>query len=408
MTITSDQKVINTYVVYAPECKQASAQAHNTFISEFTPILIDHLCKSLNVLLLGDFNYHVNAETYVHTKEFLCLLECFGLKNHVEVENHIKGTALDLVITRENDLLPADITTDTSVTCDHAAVLFGIPAPKPLSEDKTTKCHRWKSLELDAFKSDLSMSDIHLILESNSMSDAVTTYNTILQDLIDKHAPEYDRTFKPRHHTPWYNSTVRDAKRLRRKLERRWRKTQSEPDREAYRAQCQVVWDELVKAKSEHYHNKLSETENHKDVYLIANSLLFGPKVQKLPTHDSVQDLSEQFADYFIQKVVTIRNGLCQNINTDNQCDETDVISILASLKPATNEEISKIIRSSASKSCDLDPIPTWLLKLCLSEMLPVITYIVNLSLSTSTVPYELKLALITPLLKKVLLDPEV
>ena len=237
---------------------------------------------------------------------------------------------------------------------------------------------------------------------------AVTTYNTILQDFIDKHAPEYDRTFKPLHHTPWYNSTVRDAKRLRRRLERRWRKTQSEPDREAYRFQCQVVRDELVKAKSEHYHNKLSEADNHKDVYSIANSLLFGPKVQKLPTHDSVQDLSEQFADYFIQKIVTIRNGLCQNINTDNQCDETDVIFILGSLKPATNEEISKIIRSSASKSCDLDPIPTWLLKLCLSELLPVITYIVNLSLSTSTVPYELKLALIIPLLKKVLLDPEV
>ena len=210
----------------------------------------------------------------------------------------------------------------------------------------------------------------------------------------------YDRTFKPRHYTPWYNSTVHNAKRLRKKLERRWRKTRSEPDREAYHYQCQVVRDELVEAKTEHYHNQLSEADNHKDVYLIANSLLFSPKVQKLPTHDSVQDLSEQFADYFIQKIVTIRNGLWQNINTDNQCDETDVISILGSLNPATNEELSKIIRSSASKSCDLDAIRTWLLKLCLSELLPVLTYIVNLSLSTSAVPYELKLSLITPLLK--------
>ena len=66
------------------------------------------------------------------------------------------------------------------------------------------------------------------------------------------------------------------------------------------------------------------------------------------------------------------------------------------------------IICSSPSKSCDLEPIPTWLLKLCLSELQPVISYIINLSLSTSTVPYELKLALITPLLKKVLLDHEV
>ena len=366
----------NMCVVYAPECKQSSAQAHNTFIREFTPLLVDHLGKSLNMLSLGDFNYHVNAEANVYTKEFLSLLECFGLKNHVQIETHIKDNTLGLVITGENERLPMDITTDTSVTSDHAAVVFGILAPKPLSENKTTKCRRWESLDLDAFKSDLSMSNIHFILESNSRSDAVRTYDTILHDLINKHASEYDWIFKPRHNTSWYNSTVHDAKRLRRKQERRWRNTLSEPDREAYRYKCQVVRDELMVAKSEHYHNKLSGADNHKDVYSIAKSLLFGPKVQKLPINDSVQDLSEQFADYFIKKIVTIRNGLCQNINTDNQCDETGVISILGSLNPATNEEISKIIRSSASKSCDLDPIP--------------------------------ELALITPLLKKVLLYPKV
>ena len=106
--------------------------------------------------------------------------------------------------------------------------------------------------------------------------------------------------------------------------------------------------------------------------------------MQKLPTHDSVQDLSEQFADNFIQEIVTIRNELRQSINIDNQCDETDVIFIQGSIKPTTTEEISKIISSSASKSCDLDPIPTfegfWSsvcltaishhIKFCLSELL--------------------------------------
>ena len=202
VTITFDQKVMNMCVVYAPECKQSSAQAHNTFISEFTPILVDHLVKSLNLIFLGDFNYHVNAEATVYTKEVLSLLECFGLKNHVQIETHIKGNTLDLVITRENELLHLEITTDTSVTSDHAAVLFETPAGKPLSENKTTKCRKWKSLYMDAFKSDLSMSDSNLILESNSMSAAVRTSDTILHDLIDKHAPEYDHTFKPRHNTP--------------------------------------------------------------------------------------------------------------------------------------------------------------------------------------------------------------
>ena len=84
-----------------------------------------------------------------------------------------------------------DITTDTSVTSGHVAVIFGIIAPKPLSEGKTMKCRRWESVNQYAFKADPSMSDIHSILESNSISDAVGTYDTILHDLIDKHALDY-------------------------------------------------------------------------------------------------------------------------------------------------------------------------------------------------------------------------
>ena len=67
-----------------------------------------------------------------------------------------------------------------------------------------------------------------------------------------------------------------------------------------------------------------------------------------------------------------------------------------------------KIIRSSPTKSCGLDPIPTWLLKECLDVLAPVVTEIVNLSLTHSEVPPKLKHALISPLIKKLLLDPDV
>ena len=106
-------------------------------------------------------------------------------------------------------------------------------------------------------------------------------------------------------------------------------------------------------------------------------------EMYKLPTLDSVQDLSKQFADYFIQKIVIIHRALCQSIKADYQCDETGVISNLGPLNPTTNEDISKIIRSAASKSCDLDSMH-WFLKL-----LKLPTVIINLSLSTSTVPYD-------------------
>ena len=54
----------------------------------------------------------------------------------------------------------------------------------------------------------------------------------------------------------------------------------------------------------------------------------------------------------------------------------------MTSFEPATADEVKQLILSSQDKSCDLDPLPTKLLKSCLDILLTPITNIVNLSLS--------------------------
>ena len=56
------------------------------------------------------------------------------------------------------------------------------------------------------------------------------------------------------------------------------------------------------------------------------------------------------------------------------------------------------------SKSCSLDPVPTWLVKLC-PALIPILCDIVNDSLSTAHVPTILKQAHVIPVLKKSNLD---
>ena len=55
----------------------------------------------------------------------------------------------------------------------------------------------------------------------------------------------------------------------------------------------------------------------------------------------------------------------------------------------------------SPVKSCEMDPLPTWLLKECKAELVIIITDIVNMSLRESMIPKSLKTARIRPLLKK-------
>ena len=80
----------------------------------------------------------------------------------------------------------------------------------------------------------------------------------------------------------------------------------------------------------------------------------------------------------------------------------------LTTFMDATEIEIRNIIKLSPAKSCELDPLPTWLLKECIAELVPTITDIVNMSLRVSLMPKSLKTALIRPLLNKTGLDSDI
>ena len=80
----------------------------------------------------------------------------------------------------------------------------------------------------------------------------------------------------------------------------------------------------------------------------------------------------------------------------------------LSTFMDATEIEIRNIIKLSPAKSCEQDPLPTWLLKECIAELVPTITDIVNMSLRDSLMPKSLKTALIRPLLKKTVLDSDI
>ena len=85
--------------------------------------------------------------------------------------------------------------------------------------------------------------------------------------------------------------------------------------------------------------------------------------------------------------------------------DDVALIPELSSLATITEAELRKIIMSSNSKSCHLDPLPTSLLKECLDCLIPTLTRIVNLSIASHSFPLNLKSATVVPLLKKPSLD---
>ena len=81
----------------------------------------------------------------------------------------------------------------------------------------------------------------------------------------------------------------------------------------------------------------------------------------------------------------------------------------LCDFELATCNDICNLVMKATSKlSTDIDIISATLLKSNIATLAPVLTRIVNLSIESSTMPAVMKHAVVTPLLKKSDLDPEI
>ena len=142
-----------------------------------------------------------------------------------------------------------------------------------------------------------------------------------------------------------------------------------------------------------------------KDRWLICNKLLGKRKSTILPDHTCKKEVANRLNNFFVDKIKAIRNDLEAN-PLPLPPDLAEPLPAftgtpLSEFPSVTDEKLRKVITDSRTTSCDLDPLPTWLLKMGIATFLPILLFIVNLSLATGSFTSSLKKAYVTPLLKK-------
>ena len=151
-----------------------------------------------------------------------------------------------------------------------------------------------------------------------------------------------------------------------------------------------------------------NNAENPCQLWNCINKILHRVPAPSLPSHVSIKSLRDSFSSHFKNKICLISSAFPDHTLNPVQVDSLQVNSLLASFKPATvDDEVRKIIMSSPNKSCDLDPLLTTLLKVCLDTLLYPITNIVHESLCSGLFPDGFKQAQVDPLLKMSTLSKE-
>ena len=138
----------------------------------------------------------------------------------------------------------------------------------------------------------------------------VENFQITLTNLLDTHAPIKKRTITLRPYAPLYDS-IDGEKRKRRKLERRWRKSSLSTDRQLYITQCGIVNDMMRDAKSIYYSSIIAENKGNQKVrFLTIDELLQWKQETRFPTSTTSQQLADEFAAFFHDKISKMRCSL--------------------------------------------------------------------------------------------------
>ena len=405
--LTFEHVSVSVSTLHGPVCfvvvyRPGSVKPDSAFFQEFSALLETLATFNSQLIITGDLNVHFEDANDRDTIRMNEMLSSFGLVQHVDQPTHNLGGVLDVIITR-TDCNITDLRMDPPALSDHGPVSCSIPyacAAAPVFAVRHVR--GWKKLDHDAFRLALLSSPLCRdddYYSGMTVDELFDIYNTTLRDALDSFVPKHEVRSRCCS-SPWFDGECRSMKRRVRLLERRYRRSKSQEDR--------LAWIIAIREKHVAFKNKENAywegmvTTNARNPKKLWNSVstILGNKGKRSanPPPFSAAD----FHRFMDEKAEVIRSATAGSPPpTFNRAS-----SSISSFGVCSQKSVHDIIAASAAKSCDLDPVPTFLVKDFLSTLLPFLTRICNASIQEGHVPSSQKEAIVTPSLKKHDLDP--
>ena len=409
INLESAKKMATVIVVYRPEPSKSNRYNISEFFEEFTQLLAQLSCSNKEILIAGDFNFHYNKPANINTIRLCETFDMFNLLQHVQGPTHKSGNTLDLVLTRSDSSIVSDFET-SDLNSDHNCILFNLDLGPKKQSSSQLRYRRTRSINLAKFKTDLNAYARTTACDTPSvtyLNTLVNRYNS-LSDVLDKHAPLVTARAKDRSPTPWTRSDIKSAKREKRSAERKWRQTRNASHFEIFKEKRNAFNNLLKRIRSDDLSQKIQTNKgNSKALFKVINASLNRKQDSPLPHHDNDSALANEFAQFFDNKIQKLRSKLDSQETRDPIHNPTSNLNNnIDHFECLTHEQVKIHILRMPTKHCNLDPLPTWLVKECLAELLPLLTLIVNTSMKLGIMPCGLKHGLIKPLLKKSGMSP--
>ena len=270
----------------------------------------------------------------------------------------------------------------------------------------------FKNFDKDQFRQKLHQINLEEVLGCTDVDKATEMLTKKLTLILDELAPI--KTFQTRtQYAPWLTDETKLLKGLREEAQDRAAQTDDPDDWRIFRSIRNQVTARSRADKKVWEEQKL---ENSSDMWKTVKSWLgwtnTGPPTQlfyegRIVTRPA--GLARSMNKFFIDKVKTLRQNI-PVVATDPLKKLKEAMEhrqCRFRIKPVSEDEVLKLIKGlKTSSATGIDYIDTSTVKLSADLLAPVIAYIINLSIQTSTFPNIWKWHKVIPLLKAASADP--
>eukprot|EP00057_Strongylocentrotus_purpuratus_P014249 XP_011668723.1 PREDICTED: uncharacterized protein LOC105440375 [Strongylocentrotus purpuratus] len=229
-------------------------------------------------------------------------------------QNQLLNSDDKFALSQSDAMIPVAYNNHSSVGCQ-----LNIKKPDPMKIDISFR--KLKDIDIQAFREDILDSELYRSPASGLDQQAVQ-YNRVLQALLDKHAPLITRCVTARPHSRWFTDDLRKSKQRVRQLERKYRLSRAEIDRQILKDECRLYSNRLAMAKREYYSEQLDECDTHQ-LFQRVDRLSSTSTRMVLPSDDDPRlSLADRFCNFFSTKIdVLVRSleSLPSNLDSKTQ-----------------------------------------------------------------------------------------
>ena len=393
---------------------------------------LENICSNterffeLEVMILGDFNTNFlkhptlkSSTLYVSMNGFMNM---FNLQQLITTATRVTATCksiIDLIFVSDPDKISQSGVIELGLS-DH----FGTYCTRKISKsqtsaDKVSVIRNMKNYSSAEFCTMLSRLDWSSVFSCNDVNQAFQNFKDLFLNCVDTLAPKKEVRLKQRSE-PWLTNEILETIKERDKTLSAFMKTKIQSVFDDFKRLRNKVQTLVKKAKLDFYKHELEVNKNSpKKLWKILGSLGVPSKSNKTPSSAIGLDINgsinfdkftvaEKFNEFFstvASKLVTkLPKALGRFSSAFYYSFYADKGATLNSfeLQNLTEKETLGLLRGlGRDKATGLDNIPARFLRDGAIIIANPLTHIINLSISTGTVPEDMKSARVVPLHKK-------